>query len=216
MDNLLNCKDTWLIQTIGEERLRALIHHGDCIISHYPKGQIVHHFMDPCVTLDLILSGELTINRYDSDGSVTHITRFSPCSTLGGNLLFATNNTYPFDITALDETVLLKMSKDALSRLLIEIPDFLSAFLKDLSDKAILLTKTIHTLSERSLRQQIVQHLIYESQRQNSTTVTLRFTKKLLAERFGVARTSLSRELKAMTDEGLIAMNGQTITLLRQ
>lgn len=207
------CKDSWLIKSIGEENIRSLIHNGEGQIRHYRKGQIVHHFMDPCETLDVILSGELTINKYDADGSVVHITRFNACDTLGGNLLFATQNIYPFDISAMEETALLQVSRKALTRLLHDIPDFLTGFLQDLSDKALLLTRTIHILSERSLRQQILQFLLLESQRQQSRTVVLKFTKKLMAERFGVARTSLSRELKAMQDEGLILMSGTSITL---
>ena len=110
---------------------------------------------------------------------------------------------------------MLQISRKSLTDLLHDLPDFITGFLQDLSDKALLLTRTIHTLSERRMRQQIFQFLLLESQQQQSRTVMLKFTKKLMVERFGVARTSFSRELKAMQDEGLIHMACTSITLLK-
>ncbi len=86
----------------------------------------------------------------------------------------------------------------------------------DLSDKSLILTHAIHSLSERTLRQKIIQYLKTESERQGSKTIEMRVSKKLLAERFGVARTSLSRELNAMQDAGIISFEKKIITLLDQ
>jgi CRP-like cAMP-binding protein len=42
----------------------------------------------------------------------------------------------------------------------------------------------------------------------------LTLSKKALAEMFGISRTSLSRELGRMRDEGLIDFDQKTITIL--
>ena len=55
-------------------------------------------------------------------------------------------------------------------------------------------------MSKRTIRESIVGFLKHETQKQNSQTITLPVSKKALAERFGVQRTSLSRELQKMRE----------------
>ena len=58
-------------------------------------------------------------------------------------------------------------------------------------------------------------YLNYESKKQNSNHIKLNITKKALAEKIGVQRTSLSRELAKMRKDGLIQFDSDTITLLK-
>lgn len=87
-------------------------------------------------------------------------------------------------------------------------------FLESLSDKTLILADRIKTLSFKSLRKSIVDFLIYESYSQKNNKIKLGLTKKDLAEKFGVQRTSLSRELKKMREEGLIEYDAYSITIL--
>jgi DNA-binding transcriptional regulator LsrR (DeoR family) len=57
--------------------------------------------------------------------------------------------------------------------------------------------------------------LEYESKRQNTNYIKLNMTKKALAEKIGVQRTSLSRELAKMRKDGLIVFDRTSITLLK-
>ena len=50
---------------------------------------------------------------------------------------------------------------------------------------------------------------------QGSNRIQLPVTKKELAEQIGVQRTSLSRELQKMRNEGLLAYDSRTIQLLK-
>lgn len=72
----------------------------------------------------------------------------------------------------------------------------------------------IKTLSLKSIRQCIIDSLIYESYAQKCNTIKLELTKKELAEKFGVQRPSLSRELNKMRKEGLIEYDAYSITIL--
>ena len=58
-------------------------------------------------------------------------------------------------------------------------------------------------------------YLEYESKIQNSNQIKLEITKKELAERIGVQRTSLSRELAKMRNEGLVTFDSNSITILK-
>lgn len=57
-------------------------------------------------------------------------------------------------------------------------------------------------------------YLNYERKKQNSNIIKLGITKKALAEKIGVQRTSLSRELAKMRDEGLIKFDAESIEIL--
>jgi len=55
---------------------------------------------------------------------------------------------------------------------------------------------------------------MYESYVQKSNIIKLEVTKKDLAEKFGVQRSSLSRELNKMRKDGLIEYDAYSITIV--
>ncbi len=66
----------------------------------------------------------------------------------------------------------------------------------------------------KTIRQCIIDFLMYESFSQNSRTIKLGYTKKELAEKFGIQRPSLSRELNKMRKDGLIEYDAHSITII--
>jgi DNA-binding transcriptional regulator LsrR (DeoR family) len=56
--------------------------------------------------------------------------------------------------------------------------------------------------------------LKYECKKQNSNHIKLNISKKALAEKIGVQRTSLSRELAKMRKDGLILYDIESIELI--
>lgn len=205
-----------ILKTIPKETLNSCVKEGSMYVRSYSKKSVVYHPMAPCETFDIILNGELTVERYDVDGNVVHITTFEQGKTVGGNLMFASSCVYPFEISSRKASSILHIRRDAVVTFLETNRSFLLKFMNDLSNKASFLTHTIDTLSERSLRVKVVQYIRREAHLQNSKKIELKVSKKLLAERLGVARPSLSRELKAMKDEGIIDYDTKHITLLSE
>jgi len=68
--------------------------------------------------------------------------------------------------------------------------------------------------ARRPLRKIITAYLKHESLKQDSKIIQLTTSKKALAESMGVQRTSLSRELQKMKQEGLITYSADTITII--
>jgi Mn-dependent DtxR family transcriptional regulator len=91
---------------------------------------------------------------------------------------------------------------------------FLRDYLTFVSDLTTVLGNKIKYHIGKSLRESIINYLKQESNTQNSLTVGLKGSKKMLAERFGVQRTSLSRELKKMQNDGLITFDKKSITII--
>jgi Mn-dependent DtxR family transcriptional regulator len=107
-----------------------------------------------------------------------------------------------------------EIQKERLFQLFIDYPDFLRVYLEFVSDHALILGDKIRHYVNKTIRESVVNFIQYEQSHQNSKTIQLNITKKALAEKIGVQRTSLSRELAKMKEDGLITYDSKTITLL--
>ncbi len=117
-------------------------------------------------------------------------------------------------VTAKDATLILEINKTRLFQLFSDNHDFLKSYLEYVSDHTVILGDRIKHYVNRTIRESIISYLDYERKKQNSNIIKLSMTKMALAERIGVQRTSLSRELAKMRDDGLIKFDIDSIELL--
>ena len=118
-------------------------------------------------------------------------------------------------VSTLLPTDILEIDKEALFELFCNNPSFLRTYLELTSDRAFILGDKIKHYINKTIRESIMNYLNYESKKQKSNHIKLNITKKALAERIGVQRTSLSRELAKMRKDGLILFDTDSITLLK-
>ncbi|WP_435788994.1 Crp/Fnr family transcriptional regulator [Clostridium sp.] len=163
---------------------------------------------------DIILKGTILVQDIDSKGNALTISDFNVGDVLGGNLLFSHKNFYPMTVIAKTDAIILHIKKDLIIKLCQINVVFLNNFLQSISDKTLILTDKVKSLSMKTIRQCIIDFLIYESFSQSSNTIKLQYTKKELAEKFGIQRPSLSRELNKMRKDGLIEYDAHSITII--
>jgi len=185
-------------------------------IKKYDSGEIIHFDGDHCLSIDIILYGQVVIERIDDSGNLMVITEFNPDDVLGGNLLFSKNPCYPMMVTAKTQVTLLSITKPLIFELCANNKEFLRVYLEYISDHSLLLGDKLKHYVNRSIRDSIFAYLRSEYKVQNSQILQLRLTKKELADRIGVQRTSLSRELKKMKNEGLVEYDKSSISILNQ
>ncbi|MGH4140301.1 Crp/Fnr family transcriptional regulator [Clostridium sp.] len=183
-------------------------------ITNYKKNSVIYFQNEKCTRFDLILKGTILVQGIDSKGNVLTISDFTVGDVLGGNLLFSHRNFYPMTVISKTDAIILHMKKDLILKLCQIDVAFLNNFLGSISDKTSILTDKINSLSMKTIRQCIIDFLIYESFSQNSRTIKLGYTKKELAEKFGIQRPSLSRELNKMRKDGLIEYDARSITII--
>ena len=85
--------------------------------------------------------------------------------------------------------------------------------MQSISQKTMILTDKLTVISLKTVRQRINDYLSHQYQLQKTLVITLGCSKKELAERLGVQRTSLSRELAKMKKAGLLDYDAKTITI---
>lgn len=205
-----------LMKSITPQEIESYLIEGSCKITQYKKNNIVHFVGEVCSKLEIILSGKVVIERIDESGNLMTIAEFLGGDVLGGNLMFSKNPYYPMTVTAKEATLILEINKDRLFRLFSDNHEFLSSYLEYVSDHTVILGDRIKHYVNRTIRESIISYLNFEAKKQNSSIIKLSMTKKALAERIGVQRTSLSRELAKMREDGLIEFNSVSITLLNK
>ena len=205
-----------LIKSIELEEIVSYLSEGSCKITQYGKNNIVHFVGEVCSKLEIILSGKVVIERIDESGNLMTIAGFYGGDVLGGNLMFSKNPYYPMTVTAKDATLILEINKTRLFELFSDNHDFLKSYLEYVSDHTVILGDRIKHYVNRTIRESIISYLDYERKKQNSNIIKLSMTKKALAERIGVQRTSLSRELAKMREDGLIEFTPVSISLLHK
>lgn len=205
-----------LIKSIKPEEIESYLSEGSCNITEYGKNNIVHFVGEFCSKLEIILSGKVVIERIDESGNLMTIADFYGGDVLGGNLMFSKNPYYPMTVTAKDATLILEINKTRLFQLFSDNHDFLKSYLEYVSDHTVILGDRIKHYVNRTIRESIISYLDYECKKQNSNIIKLNMTKKALAERIGVQRTSLSRELAKMREDGLIEYTPVSISLLHK
>lgn len=203
-----------LLESLDTETLYQYLLDGKFIIRRYGVDSIVHFSGEACAHFEIILHGKVAVERIDEDGGLMVIAKFSEGDVLGGNLLFSTTPFFPMMISALENTVILQIPRENLFEMFLSDPVFLRRYLQYVADHATLLGHYLKEYVNLRIRQSVISFLEYERSRQNSKVIELHMTKKALAEKIGVQRTSLSRELAHMREDGLIRFDAKVIEIL--
>jgi len=204
-----------LLRGLSVNRIEEWSRSGKISLRYFQPGQIIHLDGDLCRGMEIILSGRVSVERIDESGNLMIINQFGPDDMIGGNLVFSRNPRYPMTIIAKIATTLVALEKRLIFELCSSYPEFLEQFLRAISDNAMLLGDKIKHYVQRSLRESLISYLKNMSMIQGSNRIQLPVTKKELAEQIGVQRTSLSRELQKMKQEGLVEYDARTIRLLK-
>lgn len=197
-------KGNSLFRHLTDEEVEKLFCINNYRIGKYAKGSVISFQNEKCSTLDMVLCGSVIVQSINEDGNILTVSEFAKGDIIGLNLLFSQKSYYPMTIIAKSDSTMLHIKKEIILELSMSNKNFLLMLLQYLSDRSVFLTDKIKLISGKSIRQLVLDFLTFEYHIQGSNRIKLTMTKKELAERFGIQRTSLSRELQKMRKEGLI------------
>lgn len=214
-DFLVNIfKESTLINKLPDQMIKESLDDGSILLNKFKKNEIIHNEGEICKSVEIILEGIVVVDNINSEGEIFRITELKKDDLLAGNIVFLDNSIYPMTITASSEVTLAEIEKEKLLNLLHKNKDFQLEFLKLMSLNSMILSKKAKDTKVTPLRQKIFEYLKYEETKQSSKDIVLPYSKKFLAEKFGVQRTSLSRELKNMEKDNIISLNKRNIRIL--
>jgi len=209
-------RQTILLQELDPADIQKYINSGHFKIKSYSQNTIIHFEGDLCTKLEIILSGDVVVERLDESGGLLTIAEFLNNDIIGGSLLFSKKNEYPMTVTCRESSVVMEINKDLLFDMFIKNPNFLRKYLEYSADNTTNLSDKLRHYVKRTIRESLMSFIEHEIKIQNSNRIMLGMTKKALADKIGVQRTSLSRELSKMVKDGLITFDKESITLLDQ
>lgn len=207
-------QESLLLSSIPTEKVNSCLKDGSFRIGTHGKNNIIHFPGDLCSRFEIILSGHVAVENIDEAGNLMGIADFYSNEILGGNLLFSQHPYYPMTITAKRPTIIVNIDRERLMELFLENPLFLRKYLEFTADHTLILGNHIKRYTGKTIRESMMDYLQHEQQRQGTSIIRIPVTKKALAERMGVSRTSLSRELAKMRKDGLIRYDAAFIEIL--
>lgn len=182
-------------------------------IKKYSLNEIIALEGDTCSSIGIILDGSIDIKRMLSNKTI-QVTTIGYGHLFGEIIAFSGVNKYPATVVCSANAEILFITKADFIDFASKNSSFLEDFLKDLSNKILILNKSIERLSYNSIRQKICSYILDEYKNQNSLYIDINMTKQKLAETLGITRPSLSRELINMKDEKIIDYSRNTIKIL--
>lgn len=185
----------------------------DYKIKTFSTKEIIALEGDKCKYIGIILTGTVDIKRMLSN-KVVKVTSIGPGHLFGEVIAFSDVNKYPATIISSSKSKILFISKENFIKFSYTHTDFLEMFFRDLSNKILILNKSIERLSYTSIRQKIANYILDEYQNQGSKFININTTKQKLAETLGVPRPSLSRELINMKELNIIDYSKDTIKII--
>lgn len=203
-----------LFNDFNKDELTNFFSTTDYSIKAYSKEDILFNEEEICSNLSIILEGEVEIQKIDPNGKVLTVANFKKGDTFGENLLFGDNNTYPMTVLSKTKSTILHIPKDSVALLCQKSTSFLYQYLRTLSNRAVNLSSKLKQVTLKTIRQQICEFLYNKYVNSGQSTIKIGMSKKEWADKLGVQRPSLSRELIKMKEEGIIDYDKDTISIL--
>lgn len=202
-----------LFKNISYELILYLLDLDQCILGDYKKGSLIVQEGEVCASIGFILSGTLISQQLTPTGEVLTLKMFQSNDAFGAALYSVENATYPFTLMTLKNSQVLYIPFEQINKLLESSQEFNKNFIAFLSSRVMTFKEKLQMLQYKNVRSKLMLYLSNEYKTYRTTTFKLSHTKVTIADMIGVARPSVSRELKNMEKDQLIKLTGQTITL---
>jgi CRP-like cAMP-binding protein len=171
----------------------------------------------PMTDLLILLDGNAHAEIIAGDGHALIVENFRGPDVIATAMLFAPKPHFPVTLIADSACAFGWLDRERLLELGQSNRSVLEALLGDAGRRTAFLAARLRLTQFASLRQRIAVYITEEKRRvdrNGAEYIHVSHTRQELADMFGVARPSLSRELSRMAEEGLIFAEGNTIQII--
>jgi len=203
-----------LFAGVSPEEIQKLFQRVCFSSKRYAQGSLVMMRGDKYSSLKILLEGEVSAEIQSFSGKSIKIENLRAPDALALGILFADDNSLPVTIVAQTEIRVLVIPKASIIKIAQQNQTFLSNYLTESANKVVFLAEKLRLFKFTSLQQKFAGYILSLSEKQQSETIRLPYTREELAGLFGVARPSLSRICSKMSDEGLLRIEGKQICIL--
>lgn len=139
---------------------------------------------------------------------------------LASAFLFAENNTFPVDVTATEDSIVLMINRDDVIELFRKDAKFMERYLKYNSNKTQFLSNKLQILTIKTIRGKLAHYLLEQlslchSVSPSINTFEMDKNQTELAKYFGVSRPALARTFSELQQEKIISADRNRVTVLK-
>lgn len=180
------------------ENLKCTIEH---TVKHYKRGELIASQGDRVSHLYMLSKGKVKTEIISDSGLTISVEEISAPYPLAAAFIFADNNRFPVDVTAMEECEIVLISKDSVEKQMAKCPGFLRGFMAFIANRVQFLSDRLKIFSQKGIKSKIAYYIL-----QHDKNGSFIFGRSIasLAEYFGVERPSLSRAISEMVKEGII------------
>lgn len=205
-----------LFYNISEKNREKLLTYLEAVTYKYAKNKRILNNLISNNFICIILKGSIEITRIDVEGNKRLIDNYET-NSLFCSLSYSFKNEET-EITTKEETKVIIIDFNSIINMNENKLSIYNTFLKNLT---IILSKIIvksneriEVLSNKSIRDKLLDYFKIQSKKNNSKVIYLPVSYTELADYLAVNRSALSREIKNLKDDGLIETRGRRIKLL--
>lgn len=174
----------------------------------YRKGETIYCCDDFKRAIGLILEGTVTVHR-----DALMMNRLGAGDMFGAAALFDETETYVTQITAEEDSRILFLTQEMMSRLLRRYPVLAENYIRFLSGRIRFLNRKLAALTDGSAEQRVYNYLLAHSDEQG--VVHLPPSMVELAHTLNIGRSSLYRAVDTLLTSGIIAREGRGYRLVK-
>lgn len=179
---------------------------------HAARGDVLFRRGDACTGFHIVLYGRVKLAFSSSQGNEKVVELVGPGASFGEAVMFA-SKPYIVTVTALEDSMLLHVAKEAILTELERTPGFALKLLAGLSRRLHALMGDVEGYSLNSGTQRVIGYLL-KKPLEDGATVSLQATKMVVASRLNLTPEHFSRILHDLADQQLIKVQGKHIVIL--
>ena len=213
MDEVIEaCCHCEIFKGLNKAEIQHALSKANCQIKTYDKNEFICREDQSSAHIGIIIFGYVEIQKILPSGNVVCLFYRNKGDMFGGAVVFADKASYPCDVFSRDKSKILFLHKKDILEMC-KCPLIANNLLKAFAVSIFNFEKRVELFSYSSIQKKIAFYLLDELKALKANTVRLPFTKKVWAEYLSVSRPSLCRELKKLSNDNLIGVYGNTISI---
>ncbi|QUI22088.1 Crp/Fnr family transcriptional regulator [Vallitalea pronyensis] len=205
-----------LFHNKDRQEITSIIEQSKHKICAYKKNEYICQCWQSFPYLGIVLEGSLEVHNNLESGKIVHVLYKNKGNVLGGAMVFSKDYDGQFDVIAKETCKLLLIEKKSVFNVLLKDSVIASNILDLFSREIINLNKKIVLFSYSLIREKIAYFLLQNIESNAASVIHLPYSKKALSEHLHVSRSTLSRELKKLSTQGILEINHKTIVILNK
>lgn len=206
-----------LFKGIKESEYRALLSCVGAKTQRFEKSEFILLNGDKVNSIGIVLDGRVQIIKEDIFGNRAILNNLGVKGVFGESFICGGNYTLTVSVQAVENSDILFLPFERVMHICPSACGFHNALIKNMVElvarKNIRLMENLEITTKHSLREKILAYLSQLALEQGSTTVTSSLGRIDLADFLGADRSSLTRELNRMRNDGLISFDKNIYSL---